>query len=190
MILVPNLRVVDLSFGTQLVLSSVVQWPEFPVLVNTPIDRLDFQQPAVQEFAAGADKGILILQKLRDRIGIIVLDRVGPQRVVESHSILKRRNHFLEEVFFLETESNLGQVQIQRVAGVEEVENLLGRSVLRNECPGSFVDFSRLVEDRKRQRLGHREYFVVIRNMCRIVSVSPRLREEEMVFKGLCAESL
>ena len=126
-----------------------------------------------------------MLQILADRRHHVVLDPVGPERVVVDVPDREQFGDRLEVFLIRHAESDLLEVRPVQVMLVEIGHNLIGRAMLREIVPRLAIDRAGLFEYMESERIGVGQQLLVIGHMDRIMRVVALGREVEVVFDRL-----
>ena len=82
-ILLVNSSVQNLAVGPQLVRSGVDQWRKLSLLIPISQEWIDREQFAIQRHPASRRELIGMIEKLANRLSIVMLNAVRPQQMVE-----------------------------------------------------------------------------------------------------------
>ena len=157
----------------------------FEMLDLTPLDEIELQQWAVQPAAAFVDDQVGVEQELPRRCRHVVQQTIRPERVLVDVPRGEPLQHGVEHLRVLHSPRDAVEVQAADVVLVEEREDIVVRSLLRNVVPRFGVDLRRLVDHVQSDRRRRGDQRLVLRDVNGEVRELPRCREVEVVLDRL-----
>src|SRR5687768_960361 len=133
-------RVEDLGAVAEPVRARVDQRQILQMLVPAARDRIDRDQPAVERRPARSQEALLMQQVLAHPPLIAMPMPVAPEHVLVAMAPRQERRHLLEDVPVAHAPRDPREIEALHVLLVEEAQQLLRRSMLRDPGPGPRID--------------------------------------------------